>query len=139
MCKQVRNWNKRLLLTDETRQKHQWTMETTWIYWRGLRRRLQHPETMTGLVVITNRSVIIWCLRSHKKFTPSVTEAEYSEITEVCCEILFVGAIVLFMRFVDKYPITIHVDNIVYMLPSENTSVYQQTKHIEVHHHFIHD
>ena len=65
---------------------------------------------MTGYIVIINRAVISWILRSHKTVTLSVTEAEYSAITDVCCEILFMRVILLFMGVVVEYPIIVHVD-----------------------------
>ena len=43
------------------------------------------------------------------------------------------------MGVVIEYPITFHIYNIGAILISENTLVSQQTKHIDVHHHFIHD
>ena len=47
-----------------------------------------------------------------EKVTLSITEAEYSEIMEVCCEILFVRVILFFMLIVVEYSITVHVDNV---------------------------
>ena len=52
---------------------------------------------MIGYIVQIDGEVIDWCSQSHKTVTLSVTEAEYSEITEVCCEILFFHAVLLFM------------------------------------------
>ena len=71
--------------------------------------------------------------------TQYVTESEYSEIPEVCCKILFVHAILLFMGVVVEYPITLHVDKIGAIVLSGNTLVYQWRKHIYVRHHFIYD
>ena len=59
-------------------------------------------KSMTGYIVLINRAVIAWCLRSQKTFTLSVTEVEYSPIIGVRCEILFIRAILLFMRVVVK-------------------------------------
>ena len=43
------------------------------------------------------------------------------------------------MAVVVEYPITMQVDNIGAIFLSENTSIYQQTKHIDVRCHFIRD
>ena len=43
------------------------------------------------------------------------------------------------MGVVFEYPIIVHVDNVGVILLSKNTSLYQQTKHIDVRHHFISD
>ena len=54
-------------------------------------------KSMTGYIFLINRLVINWRSRIQKSVTLSVIEAEYSEITELCCKILFVRAILLFM------------------------------------------
>ena len=56
------------------------------------------PKIMTGYIVIINRAVIACHLQSQKKVTLFVIEAEYSELTEVCSEILFFCAVLLFME-----------------------------------------
>ena len=43
------------------------------------------------------------------------------------------------MGVVVEYPITVHVDNVGAIFLSNNISVSQQTKHIDVCHNFIHD
>ena len=60
---------------------------------------------MTRYTVIINRSVIPWYSQSQKIVTLFVTEAQYSVITELCCEILFVCAISFLMGVVFEYPI----------------------------------
>ena len=92
---------------------------------------------MAEYIVQINRVVIAWNSRSHKTVTLSVTEAECSEITEVCYKILFVYATLLFMEVVVKYPITVCVDNVEDILLSKNTSSSQRTKHIDVRQYFI--
>ena len=69
-------------------------------------------KRVTGYIVLINGAVIAWRFQSQKTVTLSITEAEYSTITEVCCEILFIRDILLFMRFVVEYTIIVHVDNI---------------------------
>ena len=51
-------------------------------------------------------------MNSENSYTISITEAEYSAITEVYCEILFIRTILLCMGVVVEYPIIIHVDNV---------------------------
>ena len=43
------------------------------------------------------------------------------------------------MVVVVEYPITLQVDNVGAIFLSENKSVSQRKKHIDVRHHFIHD
>ena len=46
-------------------------------------------KSVTGYIIIINGVVINWSSLGHKKFTLYITESEYSEIPELCCEILF--------------------------------------------------
>ena len=55
---------------------------------------------MKGYIIFIDGELIKCCLRSRKSVTFSVIEAEYSAITEVCYEILFVCAFLLLMGVV---------------------------------------
>ena len=83
--------------------------------------------------------MISWSLQSHKIITLSIIESVYSEITEICCKILFVHEILLFMGVVVEYPITMYIDNVGAIFLLKDTSVSQITTHIDVRHHFIRD
>ena len=96
-------------------------------------------KSVTGYIVLSNGEVTAWRSQSQKTVTLSVKEAEYSVITEVCCEILFICAVSLFMGVVVEYLITLHIDNVGSIFLSDQTSSYQGTKHIYIHHHFIWD
>ena len=96
-------------------------------------------KRVTGYIFLINREVIACSVLIKKTVTLSITDAEYSVITDLCCKILFVCVILLFMVVVVEYPITMHVDNVGDIFLSENTSVSQQTKHIDVRHDFICD
>ena len=78
-------------------------------------------KSVSRYIVLINVSVVTWSFRSQKTVTLSVTEAKYSAITDVCCEILFIWAVLLFMGVVVKYHITVHVDNVGDILLSDNT------------------
>ena len=78
-------------------------------------------------------------MQIQKTGTVSVTEYEYSEITEVCCEIIIVSENLLFMGVVVEYPITEHIYNLGYIFLSKNILVSRQTNNKGVHHHFIWD
>ena len=68
-----------------------------------------------------------------------MTESKYSEIMEVCCEILFVYETLSLTGVNIKNPITLHVDNVGAIFLFYNKLVSQQTKHIDFFHHFIRD
>ena len=99
----------------------------------------KYNNNMTGYAVLFNGLVITWHSQSQNISTLFVIEAEYSEIMEVCCKILSIRNILLFMGVVVEYPITVHVDDVGAIFLSDNTSVSQWTKHIGVYHHFISD
>ena len=82
---------------------------------------------------------VAWFLRSQKTITLLVIESKYSAVTEVCCEILFIYVISLFMGVVVECPITVYVGNMGVIFLSGNTSVSQWKKHIDLCHHFIRD
>ena len=90
-------------------------------------------------IVMINGAVITWLLRSQKSITLSVTEDEYSAITEVCCEVIFAYVILLSMVVVVYCPVTMHVHNVGALFLLENTLVSQCMKNIDVRHHFICD
>ena len=96
-------------------------------------------KSMAGYSVLLNGVFIEWCLKIQKMFTLSVTESEYSKITDLCCEILFICVVLFFMGVVVKYSIIVHVDNVGDIVLSDNTLVFQQKNHIDVCHHFRRD
>ena len=56
-------------------------------------------NNMTGYAVLFNGLVITWHSQSQNISTLFVIEAEYSEIMEICCKILSIRNILLFMGF----------------------------------------
>ena len=81
-------------------------------------------KIVTGYIVLINGASNVLRQKSQKKVTLSFTEAKYSEITEVCCEILFICAILFFIGVFFEYTIIMHVDNVGDMFLSQNTSEY---------------
>ena len=90
-------------------------------------------KIVTRYIILLIVSVIDWCLLSQKIVTLIITDPECSAIRDICCEILFVCAIFLFMGVVVEYPITVHIENVGYLFLSDNTLVSQCAKHIYVH------
>ena len=46
-------------------------------------------KSVTVCAIIINRVIISWFSDIHKTIMLPVTEAEYSEVAELCCKILF--------------------------------------------------
>ena len=55
---------------------------------------------MIVYVVLNNKVVIEWSSWIQKTITLSEKESKYSSVTDLCQEILFIHAIILFMAFV---------------------------------------
>ena len=69
-------------------------------------------KIVTGYIFLINGEAIDWRSQIQKTVTLSVTEAEYSAITDVCWKIIFIHAILFFMGVVVEYTIIVHVDNV---------------------------
>ena len=83
--------------------------------------------------------VVAWNSKKQPTMAMSSTEAEYRGTTVVTCE-----AIWLWRRLQDLHidvptPILIYCDNIGSMQLAKNPVFHARTKHIEVHHHFVHE
>ena len=72
-----------------------------------------------------------------KSVTLSSTEAEYVALSEVAREVKFVYQLLDGMGMKVKLPIVIRVDNLGAVFMSENVSVSQRTKHVDVRYRFV--
>lgn len=69
--------------------------------------------------------------------TLSSTEAEYFALSEVTKEIIFVKQVLETMGIIIRLPILVKVDNIGAIYLSNNFSLGQRTKHIDIRRHFV--
>lgn len=70
--------------------------------------------------------------------TLSSCEAEYTAMTEVCKEILYIKNILEFLAIKVELPIEVRCDNAGAIFLTRNRES-RKTKHIEVERHFIHE
>ena len=69
-------------------------------------------KNVTGYLILTNGVEIAYHFKTHETITLSVTEYEYSSVTVVCPEILFICTILFFVVVVVEYHIYVHIDNV---------------------------
>ena len=93
--------------------------------------------SVTGFIVYLNNVPISWKSRGQKNITLSSTEAEYVAMSEVVAEIMFCKQIIEFLDVKVTYPIIVRVDNVGAIFLSNNASLSQRTKHIDVRYHFV--
>ena len=55
-------------------------------------------NSVIGYFILVNRAVIEWCSLSHETITLLIAEYEYSEFSEVCCNILFIHVILFLLE-----------------------------------------
>jgi hypothetical protein len=95
--------------------------------------------SVSGFIIYVCGNAISWRSRAQRNVTLSSSEAEYVAVSEVCAEVMFVKQIMEFLNIKLELPIKILMDNIGAMFLTENQSVSQRTRHIDVRYHFIRD
>ena len=90
-----------------------------------------------GYVIYFCGAPIAWKSKAGKSVTLSSTEAEYFALSEVTKEIIFVKQILESMGINIVYPIEVKVDNVGAIYLSNNFSLSQRTKHIDIRRHFV--
>ena len=72
-----------------------------------------------------------------KVVAQSSTEAEYIALSETAKEVKFVYQVLVSLGIKVKLPIIVRVDNLGAIFMSENVSVLQRTKHVDVRFRFV--
>jgi hypothetical protein len=82
-------------------------------------------------------ALISWKSKASNSVTLSSTEAEYIALSEVTKEIMFVKQVLETIGIGLKLPITVKIDNVGAIYLSNNHSLRQRTKHIEIRKHLL--
>jgi len=90
-----------------------------------------------GFILYLMGVPISWRSKGQKSVTLSSSEAEYVALSEAAKEIKFVYQLLTGMGMKVKLPIVVHVDNLGAIFMSENVSVSQRTKHVDIRYRFI--
>jgi len=93
--------------------------------------------SVAGFIVYFMGVPISWKSKGQKTVALSSSEAEYVALPEAAKEIKFVYQVLISMDFKVKLPIIVHVDNLGTILMSENVSVSQRTKHVDIRYRFV--
>jgi hypothetical protein len=94
-------------------------------------------QSVYGYIIYFCGAPIAWKSKSSKSVTLSSTEAEYYALSEVTKEIMFIKNVLESMGIVLTLPIKVKVDNVGAIYLSNNFSVGQRTKHIDVRRHYV--
>ena len=90
-----------------------------------------------GYEVYFCEALVAWKSKASRSVTLSSTEAEYVALSEVTKEIMFVKQVLETMGIMIKLPILVKVDNVGAIYLSNNFSLGQRTKHIDIRRHFV--
>ncbi len=93
--------------------------------------------SISGFVLYLMGVPISWRSKGMRSVTLSSSEAEYVALSEAVKEIKFVYQLLVMMGIPVKLPIIVHVDNVGAIFMSENVSVSQRTKHVDVRYRFV--
>jgi hypothetical protein len=98
------------------------------------------PDTRAsvyGYVIYFCGAPVAWKSKAGKSVTLSSTEAEYFALSEVTREIMFIKQVLESMGINLTLPILVKVDNVGAIYLSNNFSLSQRTKHIDVRRHYV--
>jgi hypothetical protein len=95
--------------------------------------------SVSGFVIYICGNADAWRSKAQRNVTLSSSEAEYVAVSEVCAEVMFVKQVIEFLNIKLELPIKILMDNVGAMFLTENQSMSQRTRHIDVRYHFIRD
>ena len=93
--------------------------------------------SIAGFILYLMGVLISWRSKGQKSVTLSSSEAEYVALSEAAKEVKFVYQLLVSMDMKVKLPIVVHVDNLGAVFMSENVSVSQRTKHVDIRYRFV--
>ena len=93
--------------------------------------------SIAGFILYLMGVPISWRSKGQKSVTLSSSEAEYVALSEAAKEVKFVYQLLVSMGMKVKLPIIVHVDNLGAVFMSENVSVSQRTKHVDIRYRFV--
>lgn len=94
-------------------------------------------KSVTGIVVKLNGDVVSWSSKKQKSPATSTTEAEYIAMSGGTKEVLWMRHLLKEIGLKVEHQSTIHCDNQGALAISHNNMHHDDTKHIDVHYHFV--
>lgn len=98
---------------------------------------LDTRRSMGGYAFSLGSGIISWSCRKQKTVALSSCEAEYTAAYEVCKEAIWLCALLLGINIAPSDPTTILCDNNAAINLSEDPSLHQHVKHINIKYHFL--
>jgi len=95
-------------------------------------------RSTSGFVWIMNGGAICWRSRLQSIVALSSTEAEYVGATPAVQEILWLRDLLCELKMTDSSPSLLNMDNVGAVALTRSAGDSNRTKHIDIHHHFIH-
>uniref|UniRef100_A0ABD2X7J8 Reverse transcriptase Ty1/copia-type domain-containing protein n=1 Tax=Trichogramma kaykai TaxID=54128 RepID=A0ABD2X7J8_9HYME len=96
-------------------------------------------KSTSGYVIRLFGNPIYWKSRKQKCITKASTYAEYVALSEAVSEIKFVREILTKLNVKLKAPVKIYEDNTGAIDIAKNGNLTKNSKHIEIHYHFVHE
>ena len=93
----------------------------------------------TGYVIYFMGIPITWESRGQKGVVISTTEVEYVVLSEVVTTLKIIVMVLQSMEIEVTLPTTVYVDNIGLLFLANNHTTSDQTKHMDIHYHLIHE
>ena len=93
--------------------------------------------SVAGFIVYFMGVPISWKSKGQKTVALSSSEAEYVALSEAAKEIKFIYQVLISIGFKVKLPIIVYVDNLGTIFMSENVSVSNRTKHVDIRYRFV--
>ena len=98
---------------------------------------LSNRSSTSGFIYKLARAMISWSSKKQLSITLSSTEVEYITRAHTAKEVIWLRQLLAELGIPDHNPTTLHMDNQSTMAIAKNPQFHNQTKHIEVQHHFL--
>lgn len=118
---------------DETREKIECYVDADWAG-----DNLERKST-TGYIIKLFGNVIYWKSKKQKSVTKATTFAEYVALSEAVSELKFIREILNVFEIQLNEPINIYEDNASAIEIANKGNFTKNSKHIEVHYHYVHE
>jgi hypothetical protein len=95
-------------------------------------------KSTSGACLFLRRSLVSWSSKKQNSVALSTAEAEYIAVGSCCTQILYLKqSLVDYNIKLSSVPLL--CDNESVMKIAKNPVLHSQTKHIDIHHHFLHE
>jgi hypothetical protein len=95
-------------------------------------------KSTSGACLFLRRSLVSWSSKKQNSVALSTAEAEYIAVGSCCTQILYLKqSLVDYNIKLSSVPLLCYNESV--MKIAKNPVLHSQTKHIDIHHHFLHE